>query len=217
MGKNKPREGHVIPKTIHYCWFGGGPHTELMRKCLASWGRLLPDYQIRCWDEQTSPMDSDYLKRAWQHRKWANMSNFVRLHALLTVGGIYLDTDVEVVKSFDDLLCLPAFLGCESRVPKVNNAVYGSEAGHPFLWKARSQLITDFDGTERANESSPNLMTRLLLQSGLGGYQESPQLVADIVVFPTRFFYPFHFKENFTDECITSDTYCVHYWQKTWG
>jgi mannosyltransferase OCH1-like enzyme len=161
-------------------------------------------------------MKFPYLLRAAKGRKWANMSNLVRLYALFTQGGVYLDTDVEVIKPFDDLLKLPAFLGCEADEPRVNNAVYGSEPGHPFLFQTMHALMETYDGLEAANWSSPMLTTRLLREHGLKGYRKTPWRVADVVIFPTPYFYPYYFGQTFTPECITRQTYTIHYWQKRW-
>jgi mannosyltransferase OCH1-like enzyme len=206
----------MIPKRVHYCWFGNNPETELMESCLLSWKKLLPDYEVKRWDEKNSPMLFGYLQRAAKHKKWANMSNFVRLYALFAEGGIYLDTDVQVVKSFDSLLGFRAFLGCESKDPRVNNAVFGSEPGHPFVLRMMCALFSSFSGQEPANESSPILTTRLLIERGLKGYSETTQIVANVAIFPVRYFYPFYLGEVFRPACITPDTYTLHHWAKSW-
>jgi mannosyltransferase OCH1-like enzyme len=206
----------MIPKVIHYCWFGGNPQTALMTKCRRSWKRKLSCYQIKRWDESNAPMRFAYMQTAARNRKWANMSNFIRLYALYAEGGIYLDTDVEVLKSFDDLLHGPAFLGCETKDPRINNAVFGAERGHPLLLRMMSALVCSFSGLEPANESSPDLTTRMLRDLGLKTYAEQPQRVGDVFVYPTRFFYPYFYGERFRPGCITADTYAIHHWEKKW-
>ena len=156
------------------------------------------------------------MKHAAARQKWANMSNYVRLHALTGEGGIYLDTDVEVIKSFDDLLSVPAFVGCESRRPKINNAVCGSVSGHPFFKRMISLIENRFHGSEKANLTAPELLTYLLKEHGYTEYSEHAQNIANVMVFPTRYFYPFHFSESLTPQCITPDTYTIHYWDKRW-
>ena len=206
----------MVPKKIHYCWFGGKPPSELMAKCLASWRTHLPAYEIKKWDETNSPMRFEYLEMAARNQKWSNMSNFVRLFSLFAEGGIYLDTDVEVVKPLDGLLGAPAFLGCEVKDPRVNTAVLGSERGHPFLLRTLSRLIANFNGTEYSNESGPNLATSVLFDCGLRDYSESPQLFGEVLVYPTRFFYPYYFGEKFHPDCITPETCTIHHWAKQW-
>lgn len=187
-----------------------------MSRCIASWHQYLPDYEIKRWDENNSPMRFEYLQSAARDQKWSNMSNFLRLFALFAEGGVYLDTDVELVKPFDDLLAAPAFLGCEAKDPRANTAVLGSEPGHPILFKMLSRLISSFKGDELSNKSGPLLATSVLFEAGLKGYSDAPQLVADVVVYPTRYFYPFYFGEKYHPSCVTPDTYTVHHWMKRW-
>lgn len=95
----------MIPKTIHYCWFSGDPYPDLVKRCLHSWQRMLPDYKLRIWDANSFDFDSvPYVKEGMAAKRWAVASDYVRLYALYTEGGIYLDSDVEVFKSFDIFL-----------------------------------------------------------------------------------------------------------------
>ncbi len=187
-----------------------------MAKCLSSWEKELPGYEIKRWDESTSPMRFQYLQTAARNKKWSNMSNFVRLFSVFAEGGIYLDTDVEVLKPFGVLLEAPAFLGCEAKDPRVNTAILGAEQGHPFLLKVMSSLVSSFTGEEYSNHSGPNLATRVLFDSGLRQYSDEPQLIGDVMVCPTRYFYPYYYGETFHPTCITPDTYAIHHWAKRW-
>ncbi len=101
----------MIPKIIHYCWFGNNPLSDLNKRCIDSWRRLLPDYTIKEWNEHNSPLDNDYCRAACERGLWSKVANYVRLHALSTEGGIYFDTDVEVFKNFDPLLGHRCFVG----------------------------------------------------------------------------------------------------------
>ena len=96
----------MIPKIIHYCWFGGKELPNLAEKCIASWKKQLPDYKIICWSEENFDIDNSvpYLKEAYSKKKFAFVSDYVRLYALYNYGGIYLDTDVEVIRDFSPLL-----------------------------------------------------------------------------------------------------------------
>ena len=95
----------MIPKIIHYVWVGGKPLTPLAEKCIASWKKYCPDYEIKRWDEKTFDVNQNkYCKQAYECKKWAFASDFVRLYVLYNEGGIYLDSDIEVLKNFDDLL-----------------------------------------------------------------------------------------------------------------
>ena len=102
----------MIPKIIHYCWFGGKPFPSAVQKCIDSWKKYLPDYEIREWNETNYDLDKcKFAKEAYDQKKWAFVTDFVRLDVVYQYGGIYFDTDVEVIKSFDDLLNNKAFLG----------------------------------------------------------------------------------------------------------
>ena len=104
----------MIPKKIHYCWFGRGPMPELALKCLNSWKVNLPDYELIVWNEDSFDITTNqYVKEAYESRKFAFVTDYVRLYALYHYGGIYMDTDVEVLKPLDNFLNHKAFTGCE--------------------------------------------------------------------------------------------------------
>jgi mannosyltransferase OCH1-like enzyme len=206
----------VIPKKLHYCWFGGAPEDALTRRCIETWSRWMPDWQIKRWDERNSCLHFRFMRTTQRLGRWAKMSDLMRLLAIYFEGGIYLDTDVEVLKPLDDLLQLPAFLALESEDPMANNAVFGAERGHPFVLQCIRSLLRRCDGTEPANSSGPLVITRVLRARGLRSYCEQPQVLGDVTVFPKQYFYPFNFREKFSPECVTPDTYAVHWWAKRW-
>ena len=104
----------MIPKIIHYCWFGHGEMPDLAQKCIASWHKYMPDWDFKLWNEDVFDVSIvPYTKEAYEAKKFAFVSDYVRLWALFKEGGLYLDTDVEVFKSFDDLLKYNAFAGFE--------------------------------------------------------------------------------------------------------
>ena len=97
----------MIPKKIHYCWFGGNPLPSLAVKCIESWKKYLPDYEIKEWNESNFDLNyNDYVREAYEAKKWAFITDVVRLYAMVTEGGIYMDTDVEVLKPLDSLGCV---------------------------------------------------------------------------------------------------------------
>jgi hypothetical protein len=105
----------MIPKTVHYCWFGRNKKNTLIEKCIASWRKYLPDYQIIEWNEDNFDVhNNQYAKEAYESKKWAFVSDYARLYILYHHGGIYFDTDVEVFKSFDVFLSDDAFTGFEN-------------------------------------------------------------------------------------------------------
>ncbi len=128
----------MIPKTIHFCWFGKGKYPPLVKRCINSWKKNLPDYTLRLWNEDSFDFNSiPYMKKSYEMRKWAYVADYVRLYALYTEGGIYLDTDVLVLKSFDSLLDCNAFWGVDA-IDDQNYAfpesgVFGAVKGLPAL------------------------------------------------------------------------------------
>ena len=119
----------MIPKTIHYCWFSGEPYPDLVRRCLRSWQRVMPDYRLRLWDATSFDFDSvPYVREAMAARRWGVASDYIRLHALYTEGGIYLDSDVEAFFTGTE----PYIVDGEVRYD-LECAIMGSEPGHPFM------------------------------------------------------------------------------------
>jgi len=132
----------MIPKIIHYTWFSGEPFPEKIQVCIDSWKEHLPDYELRLWDmEAIKSIDSMFLREALAEKKWAYAADYVRLYAVYHEGGIYLDTDVMVYRSFDDLLGERAFIGKENSVhfeggftaQYLSSHCFGAEKGHPFV------------------------------------------------------------------------------------
>lgn len=106
----------MIPKKIHYCWFGGNPLPPLAVKCIESWKKYCPDYEIKEWNESNFDLNcNEYVREAYEAKKWAFITDVVRLYAMVTEGGIYMDTDVEVLRPLDDLLVYEAVSGFETK------------------------------------------------------------------------------------------------------
>ena len=132
----------MIPKIIHYVWLGDGPLPEEMQRCIDSWKKWMPDYQLVKWDESAiRNMDSVFIREALEEKKWAFASDVVRLYAVYQYGGIYLDTDVMVYRSFDSLLDNRAFIGRENSMHQIAHTMevylttccFGAEKGNPFI------------------------------------------------------------------------------------
>ena len=124
----------MIPKKIHYCWFGKQPLPRFAKKCISTWQKYLPDYEIKEWNETNFNVELfPYAKEAYDSHKYAFVSDVARLYALYNEGGIYLDTDIEVCKSFDDLLEKNAFLAIEPETNLIATCCMGFQAEHPFL------------------------------------------------------------------------------------
>ena len=122
----------MIPKIIHYCWFGGNPLPDDAKKCIASWKKFFPDYEIKEWNETNYDLSvCPYVKEAYESKKWAFVSDYARFDILYKYGGLYFDTDVEVIKSFDDILKNGAFMGQEAGV--------NSDSGKPKASKKNKE------------------------------------------------------------------------------
>lgn len=217
-----------IPKIIHYVWLGGAPLPREIDDCVQSWCDLMPDYEVRRWDESSlGEIDSEFVREAVVERKWAFASDVVRLYALYHHGGIYLDTDVKALKSFDPLLHLNAFVGRESSmhiigrdtVNFLTTCCIAAEKGNPFI----ERCLKYYDGRHFVTSSDRSLPAELRLDMRLNsevmcrlaqeiGYRASvlsnyEQNCGDITVFPGDFFDP---------DSITANSYCRHLALGSW-
>ena len=194
----------MIPKNIHFCWYGKGEYNETIKKCMASWKEKLPDYTIKKWDETNTPFDKlPFLKMLYNQKKWSFITDYVRLYALYKEGGIYLDTDIEVIKSFDNFLNEKAFVGFQTKLEEskypLNSAVIGSEKGNKFIL----DCIKITEKKQRLSFNAmggPPIVSKVLLGYGLKDYKK--QYLNNVLLLTTEYFFPFAWNEKFTDECI---------------
>lgn len=178
----------MIAKKIHYCWFGGKPMPVLARRCLASWAYHLPDYELVHWDESTFDVYSHtFTAAAYTAKRYAFVADYVRMQVLHREGGIYLDTDVEVLGAFDDLLDNDFFIGLEWD-DRFGTSVIGAAPGH---WLPNAMLgyyeRQRFDETRLSNLVNVNEVSRLLLAKGFAGV-EHEQVIGWDRVFPVGVF-----------------------------
>lgn len=206
----------VIPKKIHYLWFGENPLPESVEKCIESWKKNCPDYEIIRWDETNYDYKKHpYMYEAYKAKKWSFVSDYARLDILYQEGGIYLDTDVELIKPLDDLLQYEAYMGFENTYINLGLG-FGCMAGV----NAIKELRDTYDGISFIKiDGSLNLkpITRYTNE-----YLESKGLIADgsrqkidnIEIFPVEFFCP---KNYYTRQCnITENTYSIHHYDSSW-
>ncbi len=212
----------MIPKIIHYCWLSHDPYPQKIQKCMDSWRRALPDYEFRLWNFDRFPKDkSAWVSQAFDAGKYAFAADYIRNYALYTEGGIYLDTDVEVLKSFDPLLHLPYFMGMESTTDDIEAAVMGSEAGNPIFkvmldyYDSRSFIRTD--GTYRTTPL-PQLMSQRLFGvyqiKPIGNISEFDSGKDKLCVLPCDYFSPIH-QRTMRLTC-TDNTYAIHRFAASW-
>jgi hypothetical protein len=208
----------MIPKIIHYCWYGNKKLPDLAQQCIASWKKFMPDYEIILWNEQNSPMNDPYMQNAYQEKNWANLSNYTRLFALKQMGGWYFDTDVEVIK-IPDLSNYKenCFLCLETKPFEfpymVNNAVIAVVPNHHFIVQCFNAINERFDGTELANLSSPILTTDELKKIGFKG---KASVLGDLRILSNDYFYPTAWFESYDSSFSTKNTICVHYNDISW-
>ena len=209
----------MIPKIIHLCWLSGDPYPEKIQKCLESWKKYLPDYEIMLWD--TSRFDvnlSNWTRQAFEKKKYAFVSDYVRFYSLYNYGGIYLDSDVEVLKSFDSLLSESFFFGYEyTAVPEA--AVVGAEKGLPWVktcldWYSNNDFINK-NGNER------HIVAPLILKMGVEKTLNIRLLDVESIVYTCNgAIYPadyFSAKNGYTGEIIANDkTYSIHHFNSAW-
>ena len=199
----------MIPKKIHYCWFGGKEKPRSVLEYIETWKKFLPDYEIKEWNEGNFDVNKlQFTKEAYQAKKYAFVADVCRLYALLSEGGVYFDTDVEVVKNFDGLLSNNAFIGLECEKSKrVGTSVIGAEANNSFISKAYNYysdipFILDND----LFNSKPNT---LVISSMLVQEEEG-----NVVVYPTDYFSPIDFETKRIR--ITNNIYSIHHFSGTW-
>jgi mannosyltransferase OCH1-like enzyme len=211
LGENK------IPKIIHFCWFGGKEKPPIVKKCISSWKQRLTDYEIIEWNEQNFDIKSHpYVEEAYESKKFAFVSDYVRVHALYHFGGIYLDTDVEVYKSFNDLLHHESFWGFEQEnyiATSTIGAAKGNNLIKLFLDSYEGKKFIKEDGTydEFTNVAS---ITGILKKLGLltnGEYQEIEGMG---VFYPQTYFSPYDYINFRTFK--TNKTYTMHLFHKSW-
>lgn len=207
----------MIPKTIHYCWFGKGEMPELAKRCIASWHEHMPDYEYKLWSEDCFDMSQNaYAQEAYTAQKYAFVSDYVRLWALERDGGIYLDTDVEVFKPFDDLLGHKAFAGFEgSKNLPVGTCVMASEAHGRWVGEQLSgydeRHFVKEDGTCDMT-TNVQFITARMKENGFVQNGEE-QDYEDLHVFPVEYFSPRHTTGEYIRTCCT---YSDHLGMGTW-
>ncbi len=207
----------MIPKKIHYCWFGNCPKPEDVLECIDSWRKLCPDYEIVEWNESNFDIHiNKYCEQAYSLKKWAFVSDVARLYALSTQGGIYMDIDVEVVRSFNDLLHHSAFFGFEG-TQWVATSTMAAEAGNPVLEKfmdhyAQRKFIKD-DGSLDLDTNVMVLTALLTSEFGvkLDGKEQNH---ASFHLFPTDYFTPYDYINGRLHK--TDNTHAIHWFGQSW-
>ncbi|MBS5999921.1 MAG: glycosyl transferase [Haemophilus haemolyticus] len=203
----------MIPKKIHYCWFGNNPLPESVQRCIKSWSQYCPDYEIIEWNEGNYNVNKiPFIDKAYKEKKYAFVSDYARLDIIYNEGGIYLDTDVEIINNIDSLLKHNCFLGFEF-AGEVNTGIgFGAIQNHQFIYENMQYYHnTEFDMNNII--TCVNVTSSLLLEKGLQAIDES-QVIDDIYIYSTEYFCPLNYKTNELN--ITTNTYSIHHYDATW-
>lgn len=207
-----------MKKYIHYCWFGGKPLSKLTKKCIKSWKKYLPDYEIIEWNESNVDINEcPFIKEAYENKKWAFVADYARTKAIYEMGGIYFDTDMLITKDISFLLDKETFLGVEDSM-MVNAAVWGTNKPKTLLSKKvlefyRSQRHFDINNIYKI--SIPRIITKILNEYGLDPSLKEPQVLnKNIYIYPRPYFYPLSF--NFKNNKFNENTCMIHYFDATW-
>lgn len=207
----------MIPKIINYCWFGKNDLDEESRLCIESWKKIMPDYEIKRWDESNYDINKNmFVKEAYENKKWAFVSDYARLDIIYNCGGIYLDTDVEVIKPFDDLLINEGFMGFEIGNYVNTGLGFGAVAGHPFLKEnidAYNNIQLYSSNGKLNNVNCPIITTNLLKKYNIL-LNNKIQTIKGIKIYPTDYFCPMSFQTGEIN--ITSNTYSIHRYNMSW-
>ena len=215
----------MIPKIIHLCWFSNENYPTKIKQCIKSWEKYLPEYKIMLWDTKRFNLEeSIWVKQAFEKKKYAFAADYIRFYALYNYGGIYLDSDVEILKSFDDLLQYPYFMGAE-KAGTIEAAILGAEKGtawikkcldyytdKPFIKQDLSldirklpeimvEELAKFKPIRYLNTADMRLIKRVDFQN-------------NILVMPDEYFSPKIFDSR--KVFITPNTYAIHHYQNSW-
>lgn len=212
----------MIPKKIHFCWLSNDPFPEKIKRCIDSWKENLPDYEIVRWDLHRFPLDKNiWVKQAFETKKYAFAADYIRLYALATEGGIYLDSDVEVLKSFDDLLDLPYFICKENSPQGIEAATIGAEAGCEWIVKCldyyKDKNFINNKGIQDIRVL-PAILKEVISNSyNLVEVQSPLQVHKDmncVYMLPSDYFSP----KNYVSKRIkiTKNTYSIHHFASNW-
>ena len=213
-----------IPRLIHYCWFGEGSKNKTILKCISSWGKHLKGYKMVEWSEKNFDFSKapPYVREALEAKKWAFVSDYVRLWAIYKYGGIYLDTDVEVIRSLDKFLCLDGFSGFSEVIKgdfQIPAAVMGSKKHNSYI----KCLLSYYDKRHfYSNDGKMDLKANVTIITEMTSekypqfkFNNSFQEIPSYTYYPHDFFTP-SFRHHNHGPIITKNTYAIHYHNESW-
>lgn len=212
------KKDNLIPPIIHYCWFGGAEKSTKVKKCIESWRRFLPEYQLIEWNEDNFDISSanKYVQEAYKYKKYAFVSDYVRLHALRQKGGIYMDTDVEVLKNYNNLLGYSSFWGFEDDHYMASCVIGAQKADilvDTFYHHYDDKTFINADGS--LNQITNTAVLSEIVKSMGIALNGTQQFINDnIAIFPKTYFSPYDYKNG--DNFICEESYAIHHFSQTW-
>lgn len=203
-----------IPKKIHYCWFGGTSLPKSAVKCIKSWKKYCPDYDIIEWNETNFDLNcNEYCRTMVKQKKWAFLTDYIRLKVVYEYGGIYLDTDVEMIKSIEPLRGKGAYMGVENSGLVATGLGFAAEAGNPLL-KENMEYYENLVSHEHLR-ACPQITTEILRRHGFSDEKISEiQIIDGIQIYPEEYLCPKDERTGLTK--ITQNTYSVHHFDASW-
>lgn len=209
----------MIPKIIHYCWFGGAPLPPLAQKCISSWKKHCPDYKIVEWNERNYPLTlaPDYVKEAIAAKRWAFATDVIRLDVVYQHGGIYLDTDVELLRNLDDLLCHHAFFGRDRGGMISTGLGFGAEPQCGVVRKLLEDYATAHFQTGNLRydlQPCPQRNKKVFDSYGFSDATEEIEERKAVTVYPWEYFSPM--SEKTMEVRLTTHTYSIHHFVASW-
>ena len=208
----------MIPKIIHYCWFGGKPLSDLAEKCIASWKKYCPDYELILWNETNCNINIiPFTTQAAKNGKWAFVTDYIRAYAIFSYGGIYLDVDVELLKPFsNDILQNNCFSGFEDDKYVNPGNIFAGEKGC-FISKELMDFYSSYNFIRKSGKLNttpiPKIFSNILLKYGLI-QNNSYQNLGVITVYPAEYFCPKNFHTGILS--VTKNTYSIHHFNGSW-
>lgn len=207
----------MIPKIIHYCWFGGNPLPEKDQKCIESWKKFCPDYQIIEWNENNYDLNKNvYMADAYKEKKWGFVPDYARFDIIYNEGGFYLDTDVELVKPLDELISNQAYMGFEGKVWINGGIGFGAEAKNHIIKDLRDMYnnmsFYKEDGTINLTPS-PYYITDFLVSKGLKR-DDSIQMIGNMKIYPSEYFAAKDYDTGVVHR--TENTISIHQYNASW-
>ena len=206
-----------MEKIIHYCWFGPKPLGKLEKKCLKSWQKFFPDYKIIKWSEENVDLEEcDFIKEAYKNKKWAFVADYVRTKALYEYGGIYFDTDMEVIRNMDEFICNDMVLGLEdSGRPNAAIVIVPNKKNKYIKKLLDNYKKIKFNETGNLFDISiPVMLEKVLTCKKLVLGSKKIQKLDGVMIYPREYFYPLSY--DMQDNIFTDNTATIHHFSASW-